>query len=260
MGFPNRLKQVLEEGRVAFGASIQIPAPALVEILGLVGYDFTMIDAEHGLFDMQAAGELLRAAHGAGLTPLLRVSKNDPALILKALDLGAQGVIIPHVSSKAEAVQAVDASKYGGSRGACPLVRAAGYGLWSWKDYQRQADQETLVIVLIEDLQGAENIEDILSAGGIDIVFLGPFDMSVSAGYEGNVRHPVIQTALDRILTACKQQGIPVMHALTGGPDVEEWVNRGVRLILQSADSVVFARAHKAFLDSVAQVRNKKVA
>lgn len=262
MEFQNGLKRILSEGYVAFGASIQIPATALVEILGIVGYDFVMIDTEHGLYDLATAGELIRAAQGAGLTPLVRVQKNDRAMILKALDLGAQGVIIPHVSSKEDAARAVEACKYGAptGRGACPLVRAAGYGVWDWAQYQERANQETMVFLLIEDLEGARRIEDILSVEGVDVVFLGPFDMSVAAGYQGNVHHPEIQKAMDGILAACNARGVPVMHALTGGRDVEGWVSRGVRLVMQSADSVVFARAHQAFLETVSHLRGKRVA
>jgi 4-hydroxy-2-oxoheptanedioate aldolase len=255
MGYPNPLRQVLARGGVAFGASCQIPASALVEILGLVGYDFVMIDTEHGLFDMQSAGELIRTAHGANLTPLVRVQKNEPVMIMKALDLGAQGVIIPHISNKGDAIQAVAASKYSGKRGACPLVRAAGYGTWKWQTYQENADRDTLVILLIEDMEGVQNIEDILSVDGIDVIFLGAFDMSVSSGHQGDVRHPDVQNALDHILAACKDHNIPLMHSLTGGADAEAWVKKGVRLVMQSADTVVFARAHQAYLESVAHLR-----
>jgi 4-hydroxy-2-oxoheptanedioate aldolase len=214
----------MAEGRVALGACIQIPA----------------------------------TAHGANLTPLVRVQKNDPAMILKALDLGAQGVIVPHISNKAEAIRAVAAAKYGGNRGACPLVRAAGYGTWNWQSYQEKADLDTLVILLIEDMDGVNNIEDILTVEGIDILFLGPFDMSVSAGYQGDVHHPEIQKAMDHILDACREHHIPVMHSLTGGADIDAWVKKGVRLVMQSADSAVFARAHKTFLETVAHLRVNK--
>ncbi|MGD2157128.1 MAG: aldolase/citrate lyase family protein, partial [Anaerolineales bacterium] len=172
----NRLKRILNEGGVAIGANTQIPSTALVEILGLVGFDFTMIDTEHGLFDLQFTGELIRAAQGAGLTPLVRVLNNNPGLILKALDLGAQGVVIPRISSQEDAIRAVEACKYSMGRGACPLVRAADYGLWDWKTYQDWADGETMVILLIEDLEAAERIEEILEVQGVDAIFLGPFD------------------------------------------------------------------------------------
>jgi 4-hydroxy-2-oxoheptanedioate aldolase len=257
--YPNKLKQVLEDGRVAFGAATQIPAPALVEILGLVGYDFTMIDTEHGLFDMQGAGDLVRTALGANLTPLVRVLKNDTGLIMKALDLGAQGVIVPHISNKGDAEKAVEAAKYRGVRGACPLVRSAGFGLWEWPQVQEEADRDTFVIPIIEDLRGVENLEMILDVPGIDIVFMGPFDMSVSAGFQGNVAHPEILGAMEKILEACRKRKVPVMHTLTGGTNVDAWVERGVRLVMQSADSVVFARAQRAFLESVSHLREKKL-
>ena len=261
MGFSNRLKRILDEGRVAFGASIHIPAPALVEILGLVGYDFTMIDTEHGLFDLQSAGELIRAAQGFNLTPLVRVLRNDKELIMRALDLGAQGVIIPHISSKEDAVRAVEACKYGGpgGRGACPLIRANHYGIGDWADYERAANEETMVVLIVEDLEGAHHIQDILSVDGVDVVYLGLFDMSVAAGYHWNVDHPEIQKAQNEVLAACKNRHIPVLHTLTCGPDVEDWVNKGVRMIMQTADSSVFVQAHQAFLESVSHIRGKRV-
>lgn len=261
MVFQNKLKRMLKEGYLAFGVTTQIPATALVEILGRVGYDFAMIDTEHGLYDMETAGELIRAAQGVNLTPIVRVLKNDQGLIMKALDLGAQGVTIPRISNKEDAARAVEACRYGATgRGACPLVRAAEYGLSDWPYYQEEANKDTMVFLLIEDLEGAHNIESILSVDGVDAVHLGPFDMSVSAGYQGNVNHPEIQKALDRILAACKERGIPVMHSLIWGGDVEAWVNKGVRLILHSADSFIFAQACHTFLKSVSHLRGKKVA
>ncbi len=181
-------------------------------------------------------------------------------MISKALDLGAQGVVIPHVSNKEDAARAVEACRYGATgRGAYPVVRAADYGLSDWLHYQEEASKNTMVFLLIEDLEGAHNIEeDILSVDSVDAVFLGPFDMSVAAGYQGNINHPEIQKALDEILSACKARGMPVMHSFCG-PDVEAWVNKGVRLIIQGADSFIFAQACRNFLESISHLRGKKV-
>ena len=115
-----------------------------------------------------------------------------------------------------------------------------------------------MVFLLIEDWEGAHNIEDILSLDGVDGVLLGPFDMSVAAGYQGNMNHPEIQKALDEILSACKARGMPVMHAFCG-PDVEAWVNKGVRLIGMGADSSIFAQACRNSLESISHLRGKKV-
>ena len=178
---------------------------------------------------------------------------------MKALDLGAEGVIIPHISNQQEAAKAVEACRYGqmGSRGACPLVRAADYGLVDWRGYEEHANTEPIVFLLIEDLEGARQIEQILAVDGIDVIHLGAFDMSVSAGHRGNVNHPEVRQALDRILAACKERSIPVMHAVTNGADVDTWVGKGVRLIHQSADTIVFARACKAFLESVSHLKTR---
>ena len=138
---------------------------------------------------------------------------------------------------------------------ACPLVRAADYGLTDWRGYEKESNDRNLVIALIEDLEGAQNVEEIVSVEGVDCVTLGAFDMSVSGGFSGNTAHPAVQEALDSILAACNARCIPVMHALSNGPDVDAWVSKGVRLLYQSADSTVFARACKAFLDTVDHLR-----
>ena len=260
MIFENKLKLLLQRGKLAVGAVVQLPCSPIVEILGYAGFDFVMIDTEHGLFDLETAANLVRAADGVGLTPLVRVVKNEPTLILKALDMGAKGVIIPHVNSKQDAQKAVKASKYGKEgRGSCPLVRANQYSLGKWSEYERWANENTMVIALIETLEAVDNIEEIVSVKGIDAVFLGAFDMSVGGGFKGQVSEPTIQKALDKILEACKKRNIPVMHTTTNGPDIDSWIQKGVRLIVQGAESGVFARACVDFLNSVKHLRNKKV-
>lgn len=260
MVFENRLKRKLEENYLAFGATIQTGSVVLLEILGRAGYDFVLIDTEHGLSSIETVGELIRSAQGVNLTPIVRVLKNDEGIIMKVLDMGARGVVIPHVSSKKDVVKAVGACKYSGSRGACPNVRAAGYGFLDWRHYQEEADKNTMVFPLIEDSRGVNNIEDILSVEGVDAVYLGQFDMSVSAGYKGNINHPEIQKYLDNILAACKQKGIPVMNVLwKNGRPMEEWVEKGVRLFLQRADITTFGQACKDFMDSVSHFRDKKI-
>jgi len=258
MVFENKLKRMLQENQLAFGATIQIPSPALVEIVGRAGFDFVMIDTEHGLYSIETAGELIRVAQGVNLVPLVRVLKNDEGLIMKALDLGAQGVIVPHVSNKENALKAVKACKYSSGRGACPDVRAADYSLRDWSYYQEEADKNTMVFLLTEDLEAVNNIEEIVSVEGVDGILLGPFDMSVGAGYKGNINHPKIQEALDKILTICKQKAIPVMHVLMDRRSVQKWVEKGVQLFVQRADSAIFAQACRDFLKSVSHLRNRK--
>ena len=247
----NRVKRILESGAVALGACIHVPATAHVDIVGRAGFDFVMIDAEHGMFGMTTAGELIRVARALNVTPIIRVLQSEPEIIMKALDLGAQGVVIPHVASREDAVRAVAACRYGpdGRRGACPIVAAADYNLGDWKTFQRRANEETLVLALIEEMAGVENIEEIASVDGVDVIFLGPFDLSVSSGYEGNVEHPQIKQALDHVLEVARKHQKPTMIAAgTSGGDIGAWIEKGVRMVMQSADSLVFSRACREFL------------
>ena len=262
MPYSNRLKQVLSEDHVVFGVCVQIPSIPLIEIMGRVGYDFAVIDTEHGLYDIQTGGELIRASQGANLTPLVRVLKNDKALIMKALDLGAQGVIVPHIANKEDASEAVEACAYGPvGRGACQLIRAADYGLSNWQSYQEEARRNILLFLIIEDLEGVSNIEEILSVSGVDGVWLGAFDMSVAAGYKGNIEHPEIRKALDRILAACKKHGIWVMHTLpseASAHDVDRWIQKGVRFVVHSSEGSIFGQACHNFLRSVSHLRSNQ--
>lgn len=258
MPFENKLREILSAGGLAFGCCSHIPSTGMVEIMGLAGFDFVMLDTEHGLYTIDTAGELIRASQGAGATPLVRVTSNDKSLILKALDMGAQGVVVPHISTKDDAARAVESSRYGPhGRGACPLVRANGYGLWDWREHEDRANKNVMVIVLIEDLEGMRNIEDILSVDGVDAVYTGAFDMSVSAGHKGNTAHEQVQQALDRIMSACRERDMPVMHSLLNGHDVKAWAEKGVRLFMQSADSFIYAKACREFLDSVSHLRGR---
>jgi 4-hydroxy-2-oxoheptanedioate aldolase len=254
---PNKLKRLLAEGGIAFGGVSHIPSTAIVELMGLSGYDFDIIDTEHGTYDIDAAGELIRAAHGAGMTPLVRVLQNDPGLIMKALDLGAHGVIVPHIVSSEGAQRAVEAAKYApeGRRGSCPYVSAAHFSLLDWPLHQEWANRETMLLVLIEDEEGVRNIDSILAVKGIDAVFLGPFDMSVGMGLQGNTVHPDVRANLDHVLTACRARNIPTMYALFHPDGVEEWVRGGVKMFAHGSDTAVLAQGSAAFLRSVENIR-----
>ncbi|OFX15920.1 MAG: hypothetical protein A2Z18_00095 [Armatimonadetes bacterium RBG_16_58_9] len=163
------------------------------------------------------------------------------------------------MSTKGDAERAVEAAKYGPrGRGACPLVRANGYGLWNWAEYQDYSNENTTVIVLIEDRAGVENIDDILSVEGVDAVYVGSFDMSVAEGYKGDSQHPEILKKLDRVLEAARKNCLPAMHSLLNGRDVKVWAEKGVRLFVQTADAFVFACSCRDFLASVEEFRNRK--
>lgn len=198
----NATRGKLASGEAVVGVIVPVAAPVLVDLAALAGFDFVLIDAEHGHLGFEAAEHLVRAAEAAGITPLARASHNSPSEILRLLDIGAQGVMAPHVSSAADAEAAVRSVKFHprGNRGLAGS-RAADYGLTgSMEDYVAHANRETMVLALIEDRRAVENLQAILAVDGIDVVFIGASDLAQSMGYPGRPDHPEVRAAIDRII------------------------------------------------------------
>lgn len=246
---PNRVKEILNAGGVAVGLESYTNHPALVEIMGWSGFDFVFIDTEHAPADVGATEVTIRACDVTGMTSMVRVAENNAALIGKALDNGAQGVIVPHINTLKDAELAVAAAKYPplGERGACPFVRAAQYGLLPWKEYSQKANEETLVILLLEGEEGIRNIPDILKLKGVDIIFFGPMDFAQSVGLPGETfEHPKLHAALREVVQACDTAGIAVMTVTSPSANVvyaKKIIAAGVRVIVLSSDEVVFRQS-----------------
>ncbi|MCA9880431.1 MAG: hypothetical protein KC442_21700, partial [Thermomicrobiales bacterium] len=173
----NHLKEKIRRGEPANGVLVSWPCPEMVEFFGYLGFDYVFIDAEHGAIGRESCAALVLASHAAGITPLVRVPENNPATILGYLETGAHGVVVPHVSSAAEAEAVVRAVKYSplGRRSGSSASRLTGYGaLGTTREYFAWANDEILVYVEIEDREGIENLDDILAVPGVDIVGLGP--------------------------------------------------------------------------------------
>lgn len=206
----NKLKRMLQAKEPAIGFWLNFPSPDLAEFIGLVGFDFIVIDTEHYFFGAETILNIVRAAKMSDCTPILRVSKNDQALILGYLEAGVEGIIVPHVNSQAGAEAAVRAVKYPpqGSRSVNSITRATKYGLaQSPGEFHEKANRESLVIVMVEEPEAIENLPDILRVEGIDSVFIGPEDLSASMGYIGNPGHPEVQAAIKEIETQIRASG-----------------------------------------------------
>jgi len=209
----NELKRKLAGGQVVVGSFVYIPSAKLTEIVGLTGYDFVVIDMEHGPVDIAAAEDMVRAAEWAGVTPIIRVTNNAHHLILRALDIGALGVHVPEINDVAGARAMVSSVKYrpGGQRGLAG-VRAARYGFeGSIAEYAAAANRETMVIAHIENVKAVENLDDLLAVDGIDVYYLGPMDLSNSLGIPGQTRDPqvveLVEESIKRIVAAGKVAG-----------------------------------------------------
>ena len=195
----NRMKAKLLAGKPVFGVTMMFPAPQIVEMLGRLGFDWVLIDCEHGTFSLESVEMMVLAAELSGLTSLARPPVNSPEVILQVMERGVMGVQVPHVSSASEAKQAVEAVKYFplGQRGLAAGTRPAHYGLHSsMTRYIQEANAETLVCIQLEDRQALENLDELLQVEGVDVFFLGPSDLSQAFGVPGLVDDPLVRDAM----------------------------------------------------------------
>jgi 4-hydroxy-2-oxoheptanedioate aldolase len=236
----NRVRQLLEAEKPVFGTFNWLTGPESVEILGEAGLDFVVIDMEHGPHGHDSLPSMLRAADAAGIVPIVRVTKNEPTLILRALDLGAKGLHIPQVNSRKDAEEVVKAARYwpAGERGFAPGTRAARFGRLEVDEYIAQSNVDPLIIIHIENKIGVNNLDEILSVPGIDVVFIGPADVSQSLGVPGQLGHPKVQELIDVTIVKSKRAGIPVGIFAVSAEDAANWVAAGVMYIAIGADSM----------------------
>jgi 4-hydroxy-2-oxoheptanedioate aldolase len=243
------LSSLFGSTRTVLGTWSQLACAEVVDIIGASGFDFTIVDTEHGFFGLETAENLIRACDAAGLVPLARVPTNEPHLITKALDAGTAAVVVPRVSSADDAEAAVAAARYGphGTRGACPCVRSGRHYVRDWRAYARAADREAGVIALVETPEGVAAIDRIAGVRGLRAILAGPFDLSVAMGHEGEVTHPDVEAALDRVVEAAAAEDVPLIVPLFA-PAMEDcrrqldrWRRRGVGAFTIGTDKLLLA-------------------
>jgi 4-hydroxy-2-oxoheptanedioate aldolase len=202
MVIENRVKRIFREGGLALGAySGCFGTPEMVEIIGHAGFDAVFIDMEHNRFDLRDVHAMVVAADHMGITSVVRTPGFDPGLILRLLDMGVQGIYLPHVSGAEGARAAVEAIYYPplGDRGMAGSSRAASYGKVPLLRHLEESNREVLLTVMIEDLQALEEAEEIAGVKGVDLVAVGPTDISRALGVSGQVNHPKLVAAMERV-------------------------------------------------------------
>ena len=199
------LKEKLQNGELSIGSWLTIPHQAVIEILGSAGFEWLTIDIEHSSISIETVMNLIGHIQGNGMQALVRVSKNEEVVIKRVLDAGADGVIVPMIKNKEEAIEAVNHVKYPplGKRGV-GLNRAQKYGT-AFDTYQEWVKNEVVVIAQIEHIEAVNNLEEIFSVPGIDGIIVGPYDLSASMGYPGEYYREDVQIALTRIDEVAKK-------------------------------------------------------
>jgi 4-hydroxy-2-oxoheptanedioate aldolase len=237
----NVTKAKLLAGETVLGCFLKYRDASLAEVLAYQGWDFFLLDGEHSTLEPRDCENLVRVADLRSVTPLIRVPTNQPHVILRFLDTGAQGVQVPMVNSPAEAERAVRAVKFAprGNRG-LGSTRAADYGQTApFHEYVKVANAETLLILQVETVEALGEVMDIASTDGVDVVFIGPTDLSVSLGVPGQPQHPRVREATDRIAAQVAQAG-KILGALASSADsAREWRQRGARYIVTNLETIL---------------------
>jgi 4-hydroxy-2-oxoheptanedioate aldolase len=205
----NLVKAKIKEGKTAYGVFVPLFSATVVEMLGHIGFDFVILDAEHSPIEPADCEQMVRAAESANIIPLVRVGMNIRQNVLRYLDIGAAGVQLPMVNSRSEVEAVVEAVKYPpeGKRGLAG-VRGADYGLTgSLGEYVKNANEQTMVIVQVETAEAVSNIKEIVAAPGTDIIFIGPTDLSSALGHPGQANHPDVQKTFNYLVNEIRGAG-----------------------------------------------------
>lgn len=242
-----KLKEFREKllgGETVLGQFMKTTDPMFAEAAGYAGFDFVILDSEHGPASHKELENDIRAAVLGGALPIVRVSGLDEQRIGAALDLGAAGVQIPQIRSEEEARSAVASAKFypHGMRGVCRFVRAAQYSGTERAEYFR-GEQDKLVILQLEGEEAIRNLDGILEVDGVDVLFIGPYDLSQSLGVPGQVDSPRVVEAMKSILRKAKERGKTVGTFVDDAQMFALWKNAGVNYLAYSVDVGIFTEA-----------------
>lgn len=232
------LKEKMASKGMVLGPFCKLTDPSVYEALGLAGFDFAIIDMEHGPISYETAQELIRACELAGVCPVVRVPKNEEHYILRALDIGAHGVEVPEINTRGQAEALAEAARYfpRGRRGLCRYVRAAGYSSIPSSEYIPQANGNVTIIAHLEGKEGIENLDEILAVDGIDVIFVGPYDLSQSFGIPGEVHSPLLIEKMASIVERARARGKAVGTFVETVDDAKSWIARGIAYVAYSVD------------------------
>lgn len=250
-------KRRLAERGFLLGPFVETASPAIVEALGAAGHDIAILDREHSALGGETVGHLIRASSVADVAPLVRVRENAPGPILEALDQGAAGLHVPQIGSADDAARAVSNARFApeGVRGFNPFVRAGRYGSIPVDELRSEGDQDTLLVLHIEADGAVSQADAILEVEGVDVAFLGPYDLSQTLGVPGEVTHPEVVAALRSLVQAAEKRGV-VAGCFANNPDhAKLWLDEGVRYLAYSIDAHLFFRAARQAREQIDELR-----
>ena len=241
----NLLKLKLKNDQPVVGTWSIISSPIVVEILALSGFDFLILDMEHGVYDQTALDACIRACEAAGCAPIVRVPGINPSAVQWALDMGAYGIVVPQVGDAASAAMAVGMTKFApaGTRGYNPFTRVAGYAAPSNNQVGKLRNDFGLTSIIVENQTALNELDMILAIEDLDVVYVGVYDLSIALGYEGDTRHPAICQVLDQTIARVRSAGKIAGLMVQNKEDVARAIKLGARFLVYSVDTFILRDA-----------------
>jgi 4-hydroxy-2-oxoheptanedioate aldolase len=256
----NRIKAGLKKGETFIGTFVKVCDPSAVEVLALAGFDFIIIDNEHTVMDQETLINLIRAADATEMLPTVRTRDSSDSLIRQVLDSGSMGIQVPMTNTAAEVRAVVSSSMYApeGTRGFAASQRSAAYGTMNAKEYAALSNANIMTACYCETLEAIKNIKEIAAVDGLDIVFIGPYDLSQALGVIGEPNHPIVQSAIDDIIKVVRAAGKAVGTIASDAEQANSLIQRGVQYICLSSDLAMIASLGKSFLGKVKKTQKNQ--
>lgn len=248
-----RLAERLKAGGVVYGTFVETGHPNVPDVAGNAAMDFIVVDLEHGMIPLDTVENMIRAADASGLEVVVRVPGVDESLIGRLLDAGASGVQVPRVSTRQEAEAAVAAARYSpaGRRGYFPRSRASGFGRANRDEFIAKSNAGCLAVVQVEGAEGARNVPEIVTVPGLDVLFIGPYDLSMSLGLPGQVGHPLVVQAISEIVAKARRSSVAIGIFADNPEAAKKWLDQGVRYMTVGIDTDLLGAAYRRILSEL---------
>ena len=247
------IKQQLKNGKTVFGTWIRIPSPLSVELLGSVGFDFLHLDMEHGSIDIQVLDYMVLAAKSQSIPLSVRVASQNPADLYRMMDIGINSFILPRIESAEQCAHLLAGIRYApaGIRGVGGPARGNNWGLISLEQHMKEAEEATIAIVQIESQKGLDHIHEIIDVPGIDVVYIGPMDLSSALGYTGDVGHPIVQKTIHEMVKIIKNKGLAVGIHVSTREEAAYWEQHGIQYFTIGMDLTFLRSAAQSLVTSL---------
>lgn len=256
----NQTRKRLAAGDIALGSSLsQLRSPEIPRMFAAAGFDWIFIDSEHGCFTIETIQDLVRSSLMLPITPIVRVADFQYDLVARALDMGAEGLILPRVDSPELLAKAISWAKFPpqGVRGFGLTPPAVGYSAASFAEITEHLNRETLIIAQIEMESALDRLDELAAVPGLDALLVGPADLSISLGVPGEWDSPKLGAAIDRVIAACNKHNRWPAIQVRNPAMAKHWMSRGIKLIGCGNELALLWNTMKALADDLKAARGQ---